>query len=175
MNGNFSLFFLLKSILEKNLNFRDPLIFPNTTLKKSQNFTEKSCWTRPNFYLKILLYYRPYYLSIYDLINISKLKIMWKSKTRVTICELRVRIYELRVQIYELQVQSTSYEFKFTSYEFRSTSWKTKNTSCKIKTTSWEIKRKSKETKSTNWSNKTTSLVNIQVKRKKFEFKILNL
>ena len=29
----------------------------------------------------------------------------WKSKTRVTSCELRVQIYELRVQIYELRVQ----------------------------------------------------------------------
>ena len=29
----------------------------------------------------------------------------WKSKTRVTSCELQVQIYELRVQIYELRVQ----------------------------------------------------------------------
>ena len=30
----------------------------------------------------------------------------WKSKTKVTSCELRVQIYELRVQIYELRVQN---------------------------------------------------------------------
>ena len=71
MSGKLSLFSLLKGILEKNSNFLDPLIFPNTLLKKCQNFTEKFCWTGANFYLTILLYLRPYYLNIYGFINIS--------------------------------------------------------------------------------------------------------
>ena len=38
-----SIFFFLKYISEKISNFMDPLIFPNTLLEKSQNFTEKFC------------------------------------------------------------------------------------------------------------------------------------
>ena len=69
-------------------------------------------------------------------VDVNKPLQKWKSKTRVTSCELRVKIYELRVQIHELrvqiyeervqihelQVQITSYEFKYTSYEFKSMS-----------------------------------------------------
>ena len=40
------------------------------------------------------------YLMTFEIISNK-----WKSKTRVTSCELRIRIYELRVQIHELPVQ----------------------------------------------------------------------
>ena len=60
---------------------------------------------------------------------------------------------ELRVQIYELWVQ---------------TSWETKSTN-------WEIKSTSQEIKSTSWRNKTTNnIVNLQIKKEKSEFTILN-
>ena len=61
---------------EKKEPIMDPFIFPNTLLEKCQNFTDKFCWTGAKFYLTILLYHRLYYLNIYGLINISKLKII---------------------------------------------------------------------------------------------------
>ena len=45
---------------------------------------------------------KPVYLGL-SLLELSK--ILWKSKARVTSCELRVQIYELRAQIHELRVQ----------------------------------------------------------------------
>ena len=38
-------------------------------------------------------------------VNFNNDSLTWKSKTRVTSCELQVHIYKLRVQIHELQVQ----------------------------------------------------------------------
>ena len=51
----------------------------------------------------------------------------WKSKTRVTSCELRVQIYELRVQIYELRVQL---------HDLRVQSWNPRVTSSTARVTS---------------------------------------
>ena len=74
MNGKLSVFFLLKSISEKNSNFMVPLIFRNTLFKECQNFSKKLCRTGANFYVMIFLCHRSYYLNIFGLKNVSKLK-----------------------------------------------------------------------------------------------------
>ena len=89
----------------------------------------------------------------------------WKSKARVTSSNPRVTSSNPWITTSNL---STSYEFESMSEISESTSWETKSTSWEIKTTSYEIK-------CTSWSNTTTSyVVNIQVKRKNSELKILN-
>ena len=60
--------------------------------------------------LKMLIMLRSYLFSLLlnkDIVDIEKPDgiVRWKSKTRVTSCQLRVQMFELRVQIHEFRVQ----------------------------------------------------------------------
>ena len=50
---------------------------------------------------KGIINFEYFYFDIEFILFFRRLEV-WKSKTRLTSCELRVQLYELRVQIYEL-------------------------------------------------------------------------
>ena len=69
MNGELSLFFFLKSILEKILNYMDPLIFSNTLFKKM-----------PEFYREMLRNWSKFLLNDPSLPSTILLQYLWFNK-----------------------------------------------------------------------------------------------